>query len=153
MDFHFGFVDLHNRSYSYYVRCVRGEQSSSGVFVDNGDHTVTDITTGLMWQQDEGGYMDWEEAITYCEDLSLAGYTDWRLPNIKDLESITDDSFYDPAIATNYFPDARRQHYYWSSTTSASSSSSAWVVGCGIGSVGRHNNSYTNCVRCVRGGQ
>jgi len=84
-------------------------------YMDNGDGTVTDANTGLMWQQGEAGSMNWEDAITCCEGLSLAGYTDWRLPNIKELESITDDSLYNPPIETNYFPEAHTSHY-WSST-------------------------------------
>jgi len=48
-------------------------------YTDNGDGTVTDNVTGLMWQQGEVGSMNWEDAITCCEALSLAGYTDWRL--------------------------------------------------------------------------
>jgi len=128
----------------------------AGDFTDNGDGTVTDGNTGLMWQQTEGGSMDWEGAITYCEDLSLAGYRDWRLPNIKELESITDDSLYDPAIDTNYFPDAHAA-YYWSSTTRASNSSFAWGVGFHGGNVSSYvygrNKSDSFYVRCVRGGQ
>ncbi len=106
----------------------------------------------LMWQQEEGGSMDWEGAITYCEDLSLAGYTDWRFPNIKELESITEDSLYNPAIDTNYFPDAHAS-LYWSSTTYAISSSSAWSVGFNAGSVGSYGKPGSRYVRCVRGGQ
>jgi len=124
----------------------------AGDFTDNGDGTVTDGNTGLMWQQEEGGSMDWEGAITYCKDLSLAGYTDWRLPNIKELESITEDSVYNPAIDTNYFPDAYASDY-WSSTTRASFSSVARIVGFDYGYVYYSSKSSSDYVRCVRGGQ
>ena len=124
----------------------------AGDFTDNGDGTVTDGNTGLMWQQAEGGSMDWEGAITYCEALSLAGYTDWRLPNIKELESITEDSLYDPAIDTNYFPDTHTS-FCWSSTTWAGSSSFAWHVYFDNGGVDISSKSIDGYVRCVRGGQ
>jgi len=83
---------------------LSGVDVIAGDFTDNGDGTVTDNNTGLTWQQAEGGSMNWEDALIYCEDLSLAGYTDWRLTNIKELESIIDDNIYDPAIDTNFFP-------------------------------------------------
>ena len=126
----------------------------AGNFTDNGDGTVTDSNTGLMWQQGEAGSMNWEDAITCCEGLSLAGYTDWRLPNIKELESITDDSLYNPAIDTNYFPDVYTSSY-WSSTTHAGDSSDAWCVYFYDGSVscGDSDKSDTYYVRCVRGGE
>ena len=55
-----------------YVRAVRGGQSgSSGSFTDNGDGTVTDTSTGLMWQQTSTNYMNWEQALLYCEGLVL----------------------------------------------------------------------------------
>ena len=71
---------------------------SAAPFTDNGT-TVTDQRTGLEWQkQDDGITRTWQAALDYCNGLSLAGHTDWRLPNIKELESITDDSRYIPAI-------------------------------------------------------
>ncbi len=73
-------------------------------YVDNGDQTITDLNTGLMWQQIpalEG--MSWEEAKEYCENLELAGYDDWRLPNIKELFSISDFSSGWPYLNTDYF--------------------------------------------------
>jgi hypothetical protein len=75
-----------------YVRCVRGGADyGTNVFVDNGDGTVTDLASGLMWQQsDSGSGMRWEDALAYAEGLSLAGHDDWRLPNAKELQSIVD---------------------------------------------------------------
>ena len=63
------------------------------IFTDNGDGTVTDTATGLMWQKDtQGGQMDWDSAITYCENLSLAGHSDWYLPDLDELKSLIDTS-------------------------------------------------------------
>ena len=125
----------------------------AGDFTDNGDGTVTDDNTGLMWQQTEAGSKNWEDAIIYCEGLSLAGYTDWRLPNIKELRSIIDDRIIDGAIETDYFPDAHMSEY-WSSTTSLRYTENAWYVNFSQGSVNllmdKSNYLY---VRCVRGGQ
>ena len=75
-----------------YFRMVR-DYSDYGInsFVDNGDGTITDNATGLMWQQaDDGNSRDWENSLYYAENLTLAGYSDWRLPNAKELQSIVD---------------------------------------------------------------
>jgi hypothetical protein len=78
-----------------FVRCVRGN-TAYGVndFVDNGDGTVTDLATGLMWTQDDSGEgMDWEDAIAWVQTKNsenYLGYNDWRLPNAKELQSIVD---------------------------------------------------------------
>ncbi|MBT3318607.1 MAG: DUF1566 domain-containing protein [Clostridia bacterium] len=66
-------------------------------FEDNGDGTVSDSNTGLMWQQDPGGVkMTWDEAMSGAESFSLGGYDDWRLPTIKELYSLIDFSGTDP---------------------------------------------------------
>ena len=81
------------------TRCVRGSTLPVSNFVDNQDGTVTDTTTGLMWQK---GYQlpvtYWNDNLRYCEDLELAGHMDWRLPNIRELETLVDDTRYDPSI-------------------------------------------------------
>ncbi len=78
----------------YYVMYVRGNMNyGKNDFVDNGDGTVTDHATGLMWMQnDNGSAILWKDALTYAEDFSFAGYSDWRLPDIKELQSIVDYS-------------------------------------------------------------
>jgi len=57
-------------------------------YVDNGDGTVSDLVTGLMWQQDPGDKKTYAEAVTGSETFNLAGYNDWRLPTIKELYSL-----------------------------------------------------------------
>ena len=72
------------------VRAVRGEALLAGAdrFVDNGDGTISDRVTGLMWQRDENPRMGWYDAMKSCQGMDLAGHTDWRLPNIKELNTI-----------------------------------------------------------------
>jgi len=106
------------------VRCVRGATEPEANFTDNGNGTVTDNVTGLMWEQktDDGGSRDkdialtWKDSLAYCEDLVLGSYTDWRLPNPKELERIVDLSTSNPAIDTNYFPNTNND-LYWTGTT------------------------------------
>jgi hypothetical protein len=55
---------------------------------DNGDGTVTDSSTGLMWQKTPECRTDWNSAIVYVRELSLGGHSDWRLPRIEELEGL-----------------------------------------------------------------
>ena len=114
-NFHRSITWIDPKLYANYARAVRGEQVKSH-YVDNGNGTVTDTTSGLMWQQDSGGTMVWEDALAYCNDLQLGGYSDWRLPTIKELHSLVDYDCSDTAIGTWYFPDIQGP-VYWSSTT------------------------------------
>lgn len=81
-------------SNSMYFRMVRGNTDyGKNNFVDNGDGTISDLATGLMWQKsDDGKSRDWEESLNYAEGLTLGNKSDWRLPNAKELQSIVDYS-------------------------------------------------------------
>jgi len=133
--FGFNFADGHIKAYEtgYYwdgtpgvmapgnfVRCVRGNPQAYGAnnFQDNGDSTVTDLATQLTWQKrDDGSTRDWEGALSYCENLSLAGYDDWRLPDVKELQSIVDyQKVTFPAIDP-IFAMTDPDSWYWTSTT------------------------------------
>jgi len=93
----------------------------------NGDGTVTDFATGLIWQQrDDAIGRTHADAITYCQGLNLAGASDWRLPNIKELTSIVDYRSDSPAIDVVAFPETIQT--YWSATPDASNANSAWFV-------------------------
>lgn len=62
-------------------------------FTDNGDGTISDRATGLMWMQDDNGEgLIWKDALSYAENSEFADYSDWRLPNVKELQSIVDYS-------------------------------------------------------------
>jgi hypothetical protein len=106
---------------SYRYRCVRGDTLISGSFNDNGDGTVTDLVTDLMWQQNETSKMTWDAALTYCTDLSLGEFDDWRLPNLKELYTLVDFN-QTPTIDPIYFPDAFSIQYWTSTGLSATKS-------------------------------
>jgi hypothetical protein len=138
-------------------------------FADNGDGTVTDKTTGLIWQkQDDGIPRNWKAAVGYCDDLSLGGHDDWRLPSKKELISIIDYGRTDPAINADYFPDTKRG-WYWTSTLRAIDTYYAWSIFSANGRIhGNHISGGTPFAnpgrvfgglksgdfyaRCVRGG-
>jgi hypothetical protein len=88
------------KSNSRYVRAVRGSNSTNNL-VDNGDETVTDTETGLMWQKATApGIYTWQQALAYAEGLELpsGGYSDWRLPNRNELQTLVDYTRYGPSI-------------------------------------------------------
>jgi hypothetical protein len=123
-------------------------------YTDNGNNTVTDTVTNLMWQkQDDATIRTWELALTYCEGLSLGGHTDWRLPNVKELKSLADMTRYFPTPTINPVFTSTQSSLYWSSTTNVDigNPNSAGAVSFVDGSVfyGLTKNSQIY-VRCVR---
>lgn len=118
---------------TFFVLYVRGNTSYGlNEFVDNGDSTISDHATGLMWMQyDSDSTMNWERALAYAENMEFAGYSDWRLPDVKELQSIVDydrspgtthSAAIDPLFsATQITNEAGQIDYgsYWSSTTHA----------------------------------
>jgi formylglycine-generating enzyme required for sulfatase activity len=134
-----------------HVRCVRGDTVAPRIFINNLDSTITDSATNLSWQQVDSGNMTWEEALTYCENLSLGGHDDWRLPNIKELQSINDDSIVRPSLDTTAFPAARIAKY-WSSTSLVNNSQRAWLLDNEYGIATYEDKTMRLAVRAVRGG-
>lgn len=75
----------------FYVRCVTGNSNyGANDFVDNGDQTISDKATGLMWQKNDSEPADWDLAVAQCEADTTGGHDDWRLPNAKELHSLLD---------------------------------------------------------------
>ncbi len=136
------------------MRAVRaGQCGSLGNYIDNGDGTITDTGTGLMWQKDTApGRYTWQEALSYCETSTLAGYNDWRLPNRNELQSIVDYGSNNPSINTTYFSGTEPSSY-WSSTTYAINPISAWSVSFDDGNISHFFKPSHLCVRAVRAGE
>ena len=115
---------------TFYVHCVTGN-ANYGIndYSDNGDGTVRDLATGLMWEQDDYQSSDFNDAVDYCENATTAGHDDWRLPNVKELHSIvdydrapdyTDSAAIDPVFSATSITNENGVTdwgYYWSSTT------------------------------------
>jgi hypothetical protein len=119
-----------------FVRYVRGgDNYGINDFTDNGDGTVTDMATGLMWSQDDSGEgMNWEDALAWVQqknDENYLGYSDWRLPNAKELQSIVDynrspsatnSAAIAPVFNISEIMDERGEKdypFFWTSTTHA----------------------------------
>ena len=139
---------------------------------------VTDELTGLMWQDDAAAASvtkQWltdenyntcsndtsspacydtsgDTAATYCSELTLGGYTDWRLPTSTELEGIVDYGRYYPSIDTTYFNNVSSNRY-WSSTTLEGNKLYAWIVRFNYGPVVNNNKDVNYYVRCVRDGE
>ena len=118
-------------------------------FTLHGDGTLTDQDSEFMWQQqDDNTTRNWQGALHYCNNLSLAGFNNWRLPNKKELESIVDYTKYNPSIDA-VFTDTKSS-YYWSSSSYASGPDGAWVVIFHEGSVVDYSKAGSYYARCVR---
>ncbi|MDD2703283.1 MAG: DUF1566 domain-containing protein [Candidatus Omnitrophica bacterium] len=124
--FAYGCTICYLRISSYPVRAVRGGYSGNfgnpgtGVFQDNGNGTVTDLDTGLMWKKDESPALSWEEAMKYCEDMTLGGYDDWRVPTVRELGALIDLSYKDGCwFYKQFFPGTQTAPlgFYWAATT------------------------------------
>ena len=134
-----------------YFRMVRGNTNyGKNNFIDNGDGTISDLSTGLMWQKsDDGTSRNWEESFAYAQGLTLGNKSDWRLPNAKELQSIVDynrspktsnspaiDPLFECTEITD--PDGNKGQYpfYWTGTShldGANPYSSAVYIAFGTG--------------------
>lgn len=98
-------------------------------YTDNGDGTITDNVTKLMWQKvvPTETYTIWAQAAAYCPTLTLGGHSDWRLPSRIELVSIVDVGRSDPSINGTYFPNTPAS-YFWSSSLAGRFPAVAWYV-------------------------
>ncbi|WP_031388478.1 Lcl C-terminal domain-containing protein [Desulfonatronum thiodismutans] len=114
--------------------------------VDNGDGTVTDNGTGLMWQKATAGPMNWFAAMSYANSLSLGGHLGWRLPSKDVLVNLYHSH-------CKSMMEVVSPLFYWSSTTNAGLMYVAWLVDFGNGVVYGSSKSHSYYVRAVRAGQ
>ena len=163
----YGYVTDVSKASSYYVRCCVDlfEQAHNLALTDNGDQTISDPNTKLMWQKCSYGQSGndcsgsampagWADSISYCETQigtsgTFAGYGDWRLPNINELVSIVDDTKgTGPLIDIAKFPGTGSS-YYWSSTNYSSSALRVWFNDGNVTISSKSDSNY-NYIRCVR---
>lgn len=122
--------------------------SAASRYMDNGDGTVTDTQTKLIWQKtlDETGRA-WDVASQYCENLELGGSSDWRLPRVDELHTITNYALL-PAIDPVFVGAGS----CWSATTLAADPTCPWYVNFDRGGIMFDNLDSQVFTRCVRGG-
>jgi hypothetical protein len=134
---------------SYRVRCVRHAEGSGGHFVVASDGTVADARTGLSWQRAASdAQLSWTEAQTYCSTLPLAG-GGFRLPNMKELQSLVDEGASDPAIDEASFPNTPSEGF-WAATPLSGTPTAAWFVSFSSGISYNSLIERTYRARCVR---
>jgi hypothetical protein len=134
-------------------------------YTDLGDGSVKDLHTGLQWMRCSLGQtwngttcngsvttQTWQGALIAAENHDFANQTDWRLPNIKELNSIVDSSCYNLSINQNIFPSAVNSDY-WSATHGSENVNYAWYVNFGNGVVDLNLKNDDFNVRLVRAGQ
>ena len=121
---------------------------------ENSKEVVINSFTGLMWQDDNRSNSvekDWSDAKAYCQNLVHAGYDDWYLPSISELETLVDTKKQSPAIKQGFKNVS--SSFYWSSSSDVSDSHSAWYVYFKPGYIDSYDKSDEYNVRCVRVGQ
>ena len=136
-------------------------------YTDNGNSTVTDNDTGLMWKQCLEGLTgvgcttgvgtghSWQAALaltTTVNSAGFAGYHDWRVPNLTELESLVARNCFNPAINSRFFPNDLAS-VVWSSSPVANPSNSAWGINFDGGGTYFNSRSNSKQVRLVRSGQ
>lgn len=127
---------------SYAQTCLSGglETTPSANFTDNEDGTITDTTTGLVWMACSVGQtysegacvgdateLTWQEALQFAHGYQFASQQGWRLPNVKELSTLTERSCVRPAINESLFPNTPSDDF-WTSTPSVMDPDRAWVV-------------------------
>jgi hypothetical protein len=136
----------------------KGAAWPSPRFTDGGD-TVTDNLTGLMWIKaphslgGNSGAQTYHDAIAFCNGLDHAGYSDWRLPNVRELQSLVTYGYYYPALPSGHPFSGVRSSNYWSSTTHVGYADRAWFVYLHHGNVSVSVKSATCDVWPVRSGE
>lgn len=141
----------------------------SGRLVDNRNGTVTDSATGLMWKKCAEGLsgagcttgtaqqLKWQQALQRGANTTFAGYSDWRLPNKNELESLVERSCENPSINVTAFPGTPSNKVglsdFWSSSPYAGNSYEAWYVNFNGGKVTGYGKNSTKYARLVRVGK
>jgi len=135
-----------------YARCVRPTPKGTPPMTTfSGDpDTVTDARTGLRWQRAPPAtlYPKAEGAVAYCQALQLGGTTGFRLPTVKELNTLIDETSVGPAIDKANFPDTQSE-WYWTATAYVGLTGYSWAVNFGDGA-SYINVSAKGLARCVK---
>jgi len=124
---------------------------SPSSYTDNGDGTITDNVTKLMWQKAvASGTFTQPAALAYCPTTTTGGHDDWRLPSVVELFSIVDHTVSSGATLNAVFDAPTADQVSWTSTVVAGSPSNAWSINFYAGSASWTDTATKIVVRCVR---
>jgi len=139
----------------FHVRAVRNnmpEETITGRFEKKENTVVFDRLTSLYWATlPDTGPGSWENAIAHADSSGISGYDDWRLPNIKELQSLQDVRLIQPCIDKTFFPDIGLKKY-WSSTSLPNQTAKAWYMDTHYGITSHDEKTMQNYFILVRGG-
>lgn len=128
-----------------------GSWNGSTRFTDNGNNTVTDNVTGLMWTKDANqGYSPWYAAVTNAPKCTTGGYSDWRLPNFTELQSLVDYNTDNPVLPSGHPFQNVQNSFYWTSTTYMNNINLGYLIFMSIGwesVASKTGNAYVIYVR------
>lgn len=147
--FELGFIYDHDPYGSGRVRCVRGTYTAPEPRFTYDAEVVADQATGLEWQRQHQSAMDWLDALAYCEGLDLGGHQDWRLPNLKEQQTLVDDRRLQPCIDVVAFPGTPAE-WFWSSTPIQYPPNEGWSTSFTDGYASIHAFTELHLVRCLR---
>lgn len=128
-------------------------------FSDHDDGTVTDNRTGLIWVKaphsltGNSEVQTWDNAIDFCNSLTFAEQTDWRLPNVRELQSLVDFGRANPALPSDHPFIGILTPRYWSSSSYAAGAQYVWHMTSSNGDVDYGSKTGVNYVWPVRAGQ
>jgi len=150
-------INYHGGDDGYYEKglAFNYQTSTPGGY---GEVVTTDKVTGLMWASDGnaagcfyGGTKAFDAAIDWADGLSFAGFSDWRMPNIRELNSLVNYGTHSPAINTTYFPNMKISQYWTGS--SVDGAAGGWYIDFDYGYVNNWDKGGGLYVRAVRGGE
>ena len=126
-------------------------ETNAASYLDNGDGTITDRVTSLIWEKaPTTATFGWSAALTHCPQLTLAGHTDWRLPTLIELLSLVDYTVtVSPMINATFFPTVQGG-LYWTASTVSSQINFAWEINLNNGVTNADATTSSNPVICVR---
>lgn len=134
------------------VRTVTPPQTVQSRFVRTTFGTVSDVATGLMWLGNPlSDSLTWEQALAAARNLTTGGFSDWRLPNVKELQSLNDETALRPSVNTQIFSGFTTARY-WASTTLPNQTSRAWFLDTEYGIVSYDDKTKRLRIVAVRGG-
>jgi hypothetical protein len=145
-----GFVYDHDPKSPGHVRCVAGGRLGPASRMTLQTDTALDAATGLTWQRGWQPATTWLAALAACESLTLAGQSDWRLPTLKELLTIVEDTALSPSTDVAAFPNTPAE-WFWASTPGMIDSNYGQTVSFTDGFCTPAAGTQLYLSRCVRG--